>query len=106
MIWEKKRTRMLEYMPMIWEKKRTRMLELLELDNHRKNLLMVSKSPLVEVTVIIPTTIKDNCWDHISMSMSKPNQLTRMSNVLVMGSILPTLSKTMFTVEMKIFHTQ
>ena len=44
-----------KYIPMIWEKKRTRMLELLELDNQMKNLLIVSRSPLVEVTVIIPT---------------------------------------------------
>ena len=42
-------------MPMIWEKKRTRMLELLELDNQMKNLLMVRSRPLVEVTTIIPT---------------------------------------------------
>ena len=54
----------------------------------------------------LPVNCQDNCWDHISMSMSNPNQLTRMSKVFVMGSILPTLSKTMFTVEMKIFHTQ
>ena len=44
-----------KYMPMIWEKKRTRMLELLELESQMKNLLMVSRSPLVEVTVMIPT---------------------------------------------------
>ena len=44
-----------KYMPMIWEKKRTRMLELLELDNQMKNLLMVRSRPLVEVTTIIPT---------------------------------------------------
>ena len=44
-----------KYMPMIWEKKRTRMLELFELDNQMKNLLMVRSRPLVEVTTIIPT---------------------------------------------------
>ena len=44
-----------KYMPMIWEKKRTRMLELLELDNQMKNLLMVRSRPLVEVTTMIPT---------------------------------------------------
>ena len=50
-----------KYMPMIWEKKRTRMLELLELESQMKNLLMVSRSPLVEVTVMIPTLKSKKC---------------------------------------------
>ena len=57
------------------------MLELFELESQMKNLLIVRSSPRVEVNTMIPTTMKDNCWDHISMSMLKPNQLTRMSNV-------------------------
>ena len=83
-----------KYIPIIWEKNRTRMLELLELDSQMKNLLMVRRRPRVEVTTMIPTTMKDNCWDHISMSMSNPNQLTRISKVLVIGSIFPTRSNT------------
>ena len=50
--------------------------------------------------------MKDNCWDHMETSILNPIQLTRMSNVLVMGSTLPTRSKTIFTVEMKIFQMQ
>ena len=61
---------------------------------------------LVEDTTMIPTTMKESCWDHMVTSMLKPSQLTRMSNVLVMGSIFPTRSNTMFTVEMKIFQVQ
>ena len=38
--------------------------------------------------------------------MSKPNQWTAISMPLVMGSTLPTLSKTMLTVLMKIFQMQ
>ena len=44
-----------KYMPIIWEKKRTRILELLELDSQMKNLLIVSRRPLVDVTTMIPT---------------------------------------------------
>ena len=71
-----------------------------------KNFDMVRSSPRVELKTIIPTTMKENCWDHKATSMLKPNQLTRISNVLVIGSTLPTLSKTMLIVEMKIFQTQ
>lgn len=96
----------MKYIPMIWEKKRTRTLELLEDEIQMKNLDMVRRRPRVEVKTMIPTTMKENCWDHMATSMLKPNQLTRISNVLVMGSTLPTLSKTMLTVDIKIFHTQ
>ena len=71
-----------------------------------KNFDMVRRSPRVEVTTIIPTTMKENCWDHMATSMLKPNQLMRMSNVFVIGSTFPTLSNTILTVEMKIFQTQ
>ena len=59
---------------------------------------MVRSSPRVEEKTMILTTMKENCWDHMATSMLKPNQLTRISNVLVIGSML--------MVEMKIFQTQ
>ena len=68
------------------------------------NLLRISY--LVELTTMIPTTMKESCCDHMVTSMFTPSQFTRMSNVLVIGSTLPTLSNTMLTVEMKIFQVQ
>ena len=44
------------------------------------------KVPLVEVTTMIPTTMKEICWDQTVTSTSMPNQFTRMSNVFVIGS--------------------
>ena len=35
---------------------------------------------------MMPTTMKESCWDHMETSMLTPSQLTRMSNVLVIGS--------------------
>ena len=96
----------IKYIPIIWEKKSTMMLELLELEIHIKNFDIVRRRPLVEVKVMIPTTMKEICWDQTVTSTSSPNQFTRMSKVFVTGSTFPTRSNTMFTVEMKIFQMQ
>lgn len=66
----------------------------------------VSKSPRIDVTIIRPTRKNDTCWLQKATSISKPHQCTAISSPLVTGSFFPTRSKTMFIVQIKIFHRQ
>ena len=66
-------------MPIIWDNNNTMKLELLGLDIQMKNLDIVNKSPLVDVTTIAPTNINEICCDQNWTSMSSPNQCTAIS---------------------------
>lgn len=72
----------------------------------RHTFVSVSKSPRIDVTTIRPTKKNDTCWLQKATSISKPHQCTAISSPLVTGSFLPTRSKTMFIVQIKIFQRQ
>merc|ERR1719423_476435 len=113
MICERKRTTKFEdfgdemkYMPMICERKRTTKFEDFGDEIQMKNLDIVRRRPRVEQNTIGPTKMKEICCDQKSTSMSSPNQCTAISIPFVIGSTLPTRSKTMLTVLMNIFQMQ
>lgn len=71
-----------------------------------QTLVSVRRRPRIDVTTIHPTKKNDTCWLQNAISISRPHQCTAISIPRVTGSFLPTRSKMMFIVQMKIFHRQ
>ena len=71
-----------------------------------KNLVRVIRRPRMDEMNMIPTRMKEMCYDKKMTSNSRPSLLLAISKPRVIGSVRPTCSNRMLMMHMKILYRQ